>query len=82
MPGKWVCTAEPKEDNYFIVQFPSQKVLTRTVAFGSAEIKPLGIKMIFEQWNESSSGNLLPLDWLRAFNLPKKLESKSQFCGL
>jgi hypothetical protein len=72
MPRKWNWSAKPKGNN----SFPSKTELATVVAFGSADLKEMGMKLIFEEYNESSEGDDLPLVWLKIYDLQKRLRIK------
>jgi hypothetical protein len=44
------------------------------VAFGKADIKELGVSLLFEEWKEEEEGMPLQWVWIRIFRLPKKLQ--------
>jgi hypothetical protein len=52
LPEKWLWDATQQDDNSFIVPFPSRGGLQRSMAFGKADIKELGVSLLFEEWKE------------------------------
>jgi hypothetical protein len=73
IPKKWLWDVTQQDDNSFIVPSPSRGDLHRSVAFGKADIKELGVSLLFEEWKEEEEGLPLQRVWIRIFRLPKKL---------
>lgn len=76
-PGKWVWELVEHEENSFLTKFPSKLELQRAVAFGSADIKGVGVqagaRVKFDVWHEKEVGFLLPKVWVRVFGIRKEL---------
>jgi hypothetical protein len=60
VPGKWNWEIQEQDERFFVVPFPSKAELQRTMAYGGAEIKELGIQLKFEEFAAVQEGMVLP----------------------
>jgi hypothetical protein len=82
IPEKWLWDVTQQDDNSFVVPIPLRGDLQRLVAFGKADIKELGVSLLFDEWKEEEEGMPLQRVWIRIFRLPKKLQEFSVLWSL
>jgi hypothetical protein len=65
-----------------VVPFPSRGDLQRSVAFGQADIKEHGVRLLFEEFKHEEEGLPLQRVWIRIYRLPQKLHEFSVLWAL
>jgi hypothetical protein len=77
VPVKWNWELKDIGEGKFITQFPSKVELQRSIAYGGADAKgvgiPKGIRLQFEEWQDKEKGFLLPKVWVRVTGIEEPL---------
>jgi hypothetical protein len=82
IPERWQWEVTQREQNSFIVLFPSRGDLLRSVAFEKAHIKEHNVDLLFEEWQPEEEGHPLPRVWIQIHRLPTKLREFSVLWAL
>jgi hypothetical protein len=82
IPERWHWTVTQQDNQTFVVPFPSRGDLQRSVAFGQADIKEHGVRLLFEEYKHEEEGLPLQRVWIRIYRLPQKLREFSVLWAL
>jgi hypothetical protein len=82
IPERWHWTVTQQDKQTFVVPFPSRGDLQRSVAFGQANIKEHGVRLLFEEYKLEEEGLPLQRVWIRIYRLPQKLREFSVLWAL
>jgi hypothetical protein len=82
IPERWHWNVAQQDNNTFVVPFPSRGDLQRSVAFGQADIKEHGVRLLFDEWKQEEEGLPLQRVWIRIYRLPHKLREFSVLWAL
>jgi hypothetical protein len=63
IPERWHWNVTQQDKQSFVFPFPSRGDLQRSVAFGKADIKEHGVRLLFEEWNHVEEGQPLQRVW-------------------